>query len=247
MKGIAFKNNLISIFILIVIITGSPISSLGKSLNAQLVDSQLLQEQFVKYLTTVSPWEKNEMEITQLKVLPKNIWVPKGELSFKFSEPHTGTFLGRISSIVTIYVNGKPARRARVCGYIECYKTVVCAKNGLIKGQIIKENDLKLIRLPISKLKGKFFDTKEEIIGLSAKRTLRPGQVIYGRNLMKPVLVKRGSRVLIVAKSPFIEVTCPGVVVEKGGLGDFVRVKNLQSKKVIIAQVKDKNTVYVNF
>lgn len=239
-------NNFLKLFFILIIV-GTPITSLAKSLNAQLVDAQLLQEKFIEYLIKVSPWEKDEMEIIDLKVLPKNIWVPQGELSYKFSEPHTGTFLGRISSIVSIYVDGKPIRKARVCAYIECFKRVVCAKNGLIKGQIIKENDLKLIKLPISKLKGKFFESKEEIVGLSIKRTLRPGQVIYGRSLMKPIVVKRGSRVMIVAKSPFIEVTCPGIVVEKGGLGDFVRVKNLQSKKVIIAQVKDRNTVYVNF
>ena len=101
--------------------------------------------------------------------------------------------------------------------------------------------------MPISKLKSRFFDDPNAILGLQAKRTVRPGQVIYASSISKPVLVKRGNKVLIVAKSPTIEITCPGVAVENGRLGDFVRVKNVQTKRVIIARVRDSHTVYVNF
>ena len=219
----------------------------AKSLNVRQVDTSQMIRQFTSFVEAIAPWDKEEMEISELKVLPRTIWVPEGEIKFQFSEPRTGTFLGKISSVVTIYVDDKPVRKARVCAYIECFKKVLCSKRGLIRGQVITANDLHFIKMPISKLKGKFFEDPREIIGLASKRTIRPGQVIYGRSLMKPMVVKRGSKVLIVAKSPTLEITCPGIAMEQGSRGDFVRVKNLQSKRVIIARVHDQHTVYVSF
>ena len=219
----------------------------SQDIKTQLVDADIIKEEFKAFLMENSPWDKGEMDISDIKVMPRTIWVPQGTLSLKFSEPRSGQFLGKVSSLVTILVDGKPCRRARASAYIECFKQVVCAKNGLTRGQLIGPRDITLVRLPISKLKSRFFDDPNAILGLQAKRTVRPGQVIYATSISKPILVKRGSKVLIVAKSPTIEITCPGVAVENGRLGDFVRVKNVQTKRVVIARVGDRHTVYVNF
>ncbi len=238
---------IISFFLGLIFLFHTPVCLSSQDLKTQLVDEGIIKKRFKAFLMANSPWDKGEMEISDLKVLPKNIWVPQGTLSFKFSEPRSGQFLGKVSSLVTILVNGKPCRRARACAYIECFKRVICAKNGLIRGQLIGPRDISLVRMPISKLKSRFFDDPNAILGLQAKRTVRPGQVIYASSISKPLLVKRGNKVLIVAKSPTIEITCPGVAVENGRLGDFVRVKNIQTKRVIIARVRDSHTVYVNF
>ncbi len=217
------------------------------SSGAQLVDIEKLKELFVTQLEGSIQWDDAEVEISSLKVLPKKIWVPEGDVTFEFSQQSLRGRIGRISQMVSILVDGKPVRKARVCAYLEVFKDVLSAPAGLVRGQVISSSDLSYVRMPLSKLRGRFFDSPEQVVGLAAKRSIRPGKIIFANDVAKPMVVKRGSRVLIVASSPCLRITVPGIVEQKGAEGDFVRVRNLDSKKVIIARVKDENTVLVRF
>lgn len=215
--------------------------------GGQLMDAEALAEKYVKFLEEHASWDPGEMEVQNVRINPRKIWLPKGNVSFRIEGGPGGAVTGRVSSMVTILVDGRPVRRARACANIEVYKPVLCAARGLKRGQVITARDLSMSTMPLSKLKTGYFQEADEVIGMAARRTLRPGHVITSDVLARPVVVKRGSRVMIVAESPSITVKVPGQVVEKGAVGDFVRVKNLGSRRVIVAQVADSNTVKVNF
>ncbi len=219
----------------------------GQEATMQLMDTEALAAKYVAYLKSHSSWKPDEMEIQNVRINPRTIWLPKGKVSYSIQESAGGALLGRVSSLVTIMVDGKPVRRARACATIEVYKSVLCAAQGLRRGQIISERDLTRATMPLSKLKTGFYQRPGDVIGMAARRSLRPGQAITADSLMRPAVVKRGSRVMIVAQSPAIIVKVPGQVQEKGAVGDFVRVMNLGSHRVVIARVEDRNTVRVNF
>lgn len=230
----------------LIFVIGS-INALAEESNMQLMDADALAAKYMKYLESRASWSTKEMEVQNIRINPRKIWLPQGNVSFKIDQSAGGALLGKVSSMVTILVDGEPLRRARVCASIEVYKQVLCASRGLRRGQIITPDDLTKATMPLSKLKTRYFQRPEELIGLAANHTLRPGQIITADHLTKPAVVKRGSRVIIVAESPAILVRVPGQVEEKGAVGDFVRVKNLGSRRVIIAQVMNSNTVKVNF
>ncbi len=215
--------------------------------NLQLMDPDILGAKYEKYLRSHASWPAGQMEIQNIRINPRKIWLPPGKISYRIEESAGGALLGKVSSMVTILVDGRPVRRARACANIEVYKPVLCAARGLRKGQVIGPGDLTRTTMPLSRLKSRYFEQADDIIGMAAKRSLRPGQVITADILTRPAVVKRGSRVMIVAESPVLTVRVPGQVEEKGAVGDFVRVKNLGSHRVIIAQVADSRTVKVNF
>ncbi len=215
--------------------------------GSQLVNTDRLKDMFAAFVKANGPWKGEDVEISGLRVLPKRIWVPSGNVTFEFDDEATLFHFGRVSAVASILVNGKAMRKARVCGYVEVYEKVLCARDGLSRGQIISKADVSLVRLPVSKLRGRFFESPRQVAGLAARRSVRPGQVLLSTDLAKPVVVRRGSRVLIVAVSSNIRITVPGIVEQKGAEGDFVRVRNIDSKRVILARVQDENTVLVNF
>ncbi len=223
------------------------VSVLAQDSGTQLMDADALAAQYVRFLKSHASWPEGEMEIQNIRVNPRRIWLPEGRVSYHIEQSAGGAPLGKVSSLVTILVDGKPVRRARVCANIEVYKPVFCAVRSLRKGQVIRREDIRKTTMPLSRLKSTYFERPEDIVGMAARRSLRPGRVITSDMLMKPAVVRRGSRVMIVAESPVISVRVPGQVEEKGAVGDFVRVKNLASHRVIIARVADSNTVRVNF
>lgn len=82
--------------------------------------------------------------------------------------------------------------------------------------------------------------------GLVAKRTLPPNTVIDS-NMAKPrpkeILVKRNQNVIIKIENPSLLITAAGQALEKGSAGQFIKVRNADSKRTIIAKINDDGTV----
>jgi flagella basal body P-ring formation protein FlgA len=87
----------------------------------------------------------------------------------------------------------------------------------------------------------------EEAVGKKAVRSIQAGQSITSQMVEDPPAVKKGSRVLVRARTDLISVTTQGKVMEDGRLGDEVRVLNLSSGKEIFATVKSPGQVEVIF
>lgn len=83
----------------------------------------------------------------------------------------------------------------------------------------------------------------DDAVGQASLRPLRPGQVLQKRLLAAPVLVKRGDAVQIEARSGPVQVSASGEALEPGRQGDVVRVRNVNTGKVIRARVVEAGTV----
>ncbi len=219
----------------------------GSSNPSQKVETAYLAREFVEFLKSRSQWPEEAVEISSIRIFPSTIWVPPGELSVEILPPRRGHYLGRVSSTISIKIDGVEVRRARASAYIEVYQPVVTASRQIRKGEVITQADLSERFMPISRLRGRFIQDFAEVEGKAARRTIRSGQVIDADLLRPPTVLKRGQRVMIVAASKALEIKVPGEVMEDGGIGDSIRVRNLMSRKLIIGRVADNCTVTVAF
>ncbi len=213
----------------------------------QLITSADLEPLYCDTVRKNAPWPSKIMEITDVKTYPPRIWVPDGAVSYEVRKISSRRFLGRVAMEIAVMVNGVSARSVRVCGRIEAYRDVPCAARDLTRGAVIKRSSLTTARMPVSKLRNHIPDSLESLIGMALRHSVRAGQIMTARLVAPPVVVKRGSRITILAQSPGITVRVPGKAVEQGAAGDFIRVKNLQSKREILARVRDGKTVTVIF
>ncbi|MNI79624.1 flagellar basal body P-ring biosynthesis protein FlgA [compost metagenome] len=62
-------------------------------------------------------------------------------------------------------------------------------------------------------------------------------QVITLVNLEQAEVISKGDQVVIIARSGTLSVRMPGEALSNGGMREQIRVKNLNSKRVIKAQV----------
>ncbi|WP_229257355.1 flagellar basal body P-ring formation chaperone FlgA [Duganella callida] len=108
-------------------------------------------------------------------------------------------------------------------------------------GKVLTDEDVLLERHDISGLPDSISDVGEAV-GMSAKRTLRAGEILRKSLLSAPTLVKRGDPVRIVAKREDIEVSMAGEALDAGAKGTTVRVRNA-SGTVIRARVTGMATV----
>lgn len=114
---------------------------------------------------------------------------------------------------------------------------VVVAANDVPAGKLLSPNDLLLERHDISTIPDALSDLGA-VAEMSARRSLRSGDVLRQNMLTAPLLVKRGDPVRIVARRDQIEVSMAGEALDAGARGAVVRVKNA-SGNTIRARVTD--------
>jgi flagella basal body P-ring formation protein FlgA len=87
----------------------------------------------------------------------------------------------------------------------------------------------------------------EDLAGKVLKRDVPANTIITYQMLVDPVTVKRGDIVNIIVENKKLLVSAKGKTIDKGGIGDTVRVKNISSGKEIIGRVVAHNTIAVDF
>ena len=78
-------------------------------------------------------------------------------------------------------------------------------------------------------------------------RGVSMGRLLTWRDLAKRPLVRKGEIVEVSATDGQLVVNLKGVVMQNGGQGDYVTVRNPDSKKDFSAYVIDENRVQVRF
>jgi flagella basal body P-ring formation protein FlgA len=82
--------------------------------------------------------------------------------------------------------------------------------------------------------------------GLIAKRPL-PAKTTIGPHMVGPikpaVIVGRNQNVVIRIERPLLLVTAIGKTLQEGRAGEYIKVRNLNSQRIILAKVKEDGTV----
>ena len=123
---------------------------------------------------------------------------------------------------------------------------VVVAANTINKGQQLRASHLKKARKTFSN-QSNFYTQTEALIGLETTRQIRLGQPIHSSVLTSPALVNKGNEVLIIASQDGLIASTKGIALEKGKENQQIKVKNLQSGKIIRALVTGLNQVHTQF
>ncbi len=82
-----------------------------------------------------------------------------------------------------------------------------------------------------------------DIIGMETTRTLYQGQAIDTLTLRTPTLIKRNAIVQMEYIKGPMTISAEGRALDKGGLGDRVRVMNLTSKRIVTVIVTGADSV----
>ncbi|MGH6761694.1 MAG: flagellar basal body P-ring formation chaperone FlgA [Phyllobacterium sp.] len=69
----------------------------------------------------------------------------------------------------------------------------------------------------------------DQVIGKIARRTLLPGKPILVSAVNEPHLVQRGVPAMLVFNAGGLEILTTGTPLEPGGIGDFIKVRNVDS------------------
>ena len=177
----------------------------------------------------------------------RDLYLPRGEVSYRIDLKGRHRKEGGYRTYEVVFsVDGKEIRKVPVRTYLKLYKEVVIARDTIKRDHIITGADLMKVRRNVDRMPSQYITSEADIIGRIASRAINPKEVI-SKNTVDPLpLVKPGDRLLIVYETPSLRLSAPGVSLQKGMRGERIQVRNLESRIVVYATVRDGSIVQVN-
>ena len=128
---------------------------------------------------------------------------------------------------------------------ISLWKDVWVAIKSVARGMSLPEASLEQQRMDIIKNRRELWDGSPSDSRFWFQEFISPGRLVYARSVgMKPV-VRRGGLAKAIITSGVLTVSANVKVLEDGAPGDVVRVQNMITRKELIGEVIDENTVKI--
>jgi flagella basal body P-ring formation protein FlgA len=209
------------------------------------VTREQIEEIYREFIFKKFPGKTTEdLEIKQINFSSPPA-LPTGTMSYEVTTSSSERFLGDVSVIIHFYVDAKEIRNLRVSGKVELYQDVVYSTRPMKRGEIISESDIQLMRANIAARPDRYIAQRDHVVGKKLLCSVGTNQPINHRDLENPPLIKRGDPVTILFQQDGIRLSTRGEAKENGGQGERIRIRNIDSKKYILCQVVDSQTVEV--
>jgi len=173
--------------------------------------------------------------------------VPTGAWTATVSVPPGVELRGRVRLEIGLAVDGVPVRTVWVTAEISRWSRVAVATRDIGRGEPVRPGDLALERREGAGLPRCVLTDLGEAEGAVAVRPLRAWSAVACDDLGAPVVVRRGTPVLLVAERGALRVSAAGEARHDAARGERVAVVARGSGKVIVGRVHDASTVTVGF
>lgn len=209
----------------------------AQTANAQAAIENIehLRAKVAQFLT--DEYEKSNPTKTEIKVnnLDKRLRLAKCDQTTSMILKDPSKSGGNINVEVTC--RGSSSWTILVPALARIYRPVAIASRNLQRGDVIHENDLTTEIKDMSNFRMGFALTSDVLIGKEVKAAVNKGETFRNSALDSPLVIRRGDTVSMESAIGDISVTTSGTAVSDGRIGQQIRVKNLQSARVINAKV----------
>ncbi|WPN60696.1 flagellar basal body P-ring formation chaperone FlgA [Pseudomonas sp. P9_31] len=193
------------------------------------------------YLATSQTQGRYEIQVNQLD---PRLRMPMCDRELTATLESPARPLGRVT--VKVRCEGASPWTVFVPAQVKLFRDIVTTTRPLKRTGIIEPQDVTLRERDISLINQGFLTSVDEAIGQRLTRPMVADQIITLVHLEQAEVIRKGDQVVITARSGTLSVRMPGEALSNGGLREQIRVKNLNSQRVIKAQVTAPGQVEVS-
>jgi len=198
----------------------------------------------IEHIRKNMSWDMKYVEIKN--IISNPLVLPQGEVSYSFSS-NDKDYIGSYNDEITFVVNSNYRKKLRISANIVVVAPVAVSSNIIERNSTIKPEDIKLVPRDITGIYEYTTTDLSSIIGKRAKNRISRDAVIRKNMLGLNNVVKRGDMVTIFLENEQIKLSVPARALERGAVGDTIKVVNTSSDKEVYAVVKSSKSVEVIF
>jgi len=207
------------------------------------IDKAILRESVTDYIERHLPASVVRHKI-EFRRLPENVAVAAPLTAVKVQVLGGPDLRGFKTFWVDFYSNDRRLARVPVVAYVRVFERVLVADERIARGELLararlRQEVVETTKLPSRPLAVNLIPRKRTRVIVSS------GQILTEADVEIPPLVERGQLVKLVARVGQIEITTKARTQQAGNKSQRIRVRNLESGKVLLATVIDAQTVSV--
>ena len=122
-----------------------------------------------------------------------------------------------------------------ISGRAEAVMDLPVLTRPVARGAVIAASDIDWIRMPASQVRAEHLTTLDALVGMAARRALRPDQPVRGYDIEAPAIITRGEIVSLVFTSGALTLAARARAMEDAAQGEVIRFVNLQSNRTVEA------------
>jgi flagella basal body P-ring formation protein FlgA len=154
--------------------------------------------------------------------------------------------LGLFTVMVKVIEEGEAVESGQVRMRIHRFADVVVLSDRIRSRKPLSHEKLTLKRMDVTSLREKPLTSIDNLDGYRAKRNLKKGTVLTTSAIELTPDIESGREVSIVYVDGLCRVTAAGVALQSGLAGEYVKVRNRVSGKIVVARVVDETAVTVD-
>lgn len=211
--------------------------------DSEIVSKSDIKEKIKEALVDQGMSDRSEIAFNQRQFF---VHVPKDSVpEINVSSINTGYGMERFTAVLDIKAGDNFAQQVRLSGRIFNVVDVPVLVSTLQSGDRIKQEDIKWETVREKQLRNNTVLSDKDLIGMEVRRIIRRGDLIKNNDIQKHMAIEKGDRVKIFLTNKTLTLSVVGEALEDGGLGEFIRIKNVQSNKTIYATVTGEDTVTI--
>ena len=152
---------------------------------------------------------------------------------------------GRFFGQIVAPAEGPAEARIKVSGSATLMVEIPVLRHRISPGEVISSSDIDWRSTRADRMAQNSLTELSDIVGLSPRRSIAPGQAIRAGDLEIPVTVAKKSLVTVHLVTANMTLTVQGRAMENGSMGEAIRVMNTKSNSVITAVVRGPGEVEV--
>lgn len=121
----------------------------------------------------------------------------------------------------------------------------VVADSYLRKGVYIKNTDLAITVIEVRRNR-KYYDDPRDLVGMTVERDMAKGDPFTVRITEEPELIRTGDLIRLLYRRGSLLVSTSGRAMDRGALGDRIKVRNDRTRKIVFGIVTGPGTVEVS-
>jgi len=125
------------------------------------------------------------------------------------------------------------------------WKEAWVAKDQITRGDVLSKVQLEKQRVNATKVRQDLWDGNPSDGRYWFRENISPGRLVYSRAVVMKPVVRRGSLAKAVVTTGPVRVSTKVKVLEDGAPGEAVRVQNVRTRKELIGEVLDENTIKI--
>jgi len=200
-----------------------------KLLTENIINFYNLEEYDIEVEIRSNRFDLNALAFDSLSIKPMTKSKPRGLLAFK----------------VALFNEGQEIETGQIRVKIAYFENVLIATDRIGRHQLINNENCMAKRMEITSLTARPLTSENSLADLRSKRDIRKGQILSSGSTEKIPTILSGQGVSILYKSTILEISAKGKAMESGYVGEKIRIKNEQSKKIITGIIVDSETVEI--